>query len=337
MSGVVAGFTVIFLVIGVGYALGRTGTLGPTATEVLSRLVFFVCTPALLFHALVTADLREVFSSTLVIAGGTALCIGLLYAVLARAWLRRDTPELVIGALCSSYVNSVNLGVPIAMYVLHDRSFIAPLLLFQILVYSPIALVALDLSALNPAALRGGGSRVWRDAVVTPLANPILLGGAAGLVVSGIGWHPPQALMDPFRMLGDASVPLALLVFGLSLAGRTTSAASSDAGSTDPASSDPASSNTAGTPRTRRADVALAAALKMAAMPALAYAAARWGFGLSGHLLFAQVIIAALPTAQNVLVYAVRYQRGQALARDSALVTTLASIPVIAVIAVTLG
>ncbi|MFT4201643.1 AEC family transporter [Gordonia sp. (in: high G+C Gram-positive bacteria)] len=313
MSGVIAGFTVIFLVVGIGLALGRAGTLGPTATEVLSRLVFFVCTPALLFHSLVTADLRDVFSSTLVIAGGTALTIGLLYAVIARLWLHRSPADLMIGALSSSYVNSVNLGVPIAMYVLDDRSFIAPLLLFQILLYSPIALTVLDITAL-PA----GGRRVWRDAIVTPLTNPILLGGVAGLVVSGLHWHPPSALLDPFRMLGDASVPLALLVFGLSLSARRK-------GTSDD-----------GEPRPTR-DVALAAVLKMLAMPALAYAISRWGFGLSGHHLFAQVVIAALPTAQNVLVYAVRYQRGQAMARDAALVTTLASIPVIAVIAVVLG
>ncbi|GAA3028300.1 AEC family transporter [Gordonia defluvii] len=311
MSGVVAGFTVIFLVIGIGYGLGRSGTLGPTATDVLSRLVFFVCTPALLFHSLVSANLRDVFSSTLVIAGGTALTIGLVYVIVARLWLRRDLPDLVIGALSSSYVNSVNLGVPIAMYVLDDRSFIAPLLLFQILVYSPIALVALDLSAERP--------RVIRDVIVTPLTNPILLGGAAGLIVSGLGWHPPQAIMDPFRMLGDASVPLALLVFGLSLAARRAASASEEH-----------------LPNPRR-DVALASALKMVAMPALAYVVARWGFGLAGHHLFAQVVIAALPTAQNVLVYAVRYQRGQAVARDCALVTTLAAIPIITILALALG
>lgn len=318
MSGVVSGFTVIFVVIGIGVILGRSGTLGPTATDVLSRLVFFVCTPALLFHALVTADLRDVFSSTLLIAGGSALATGLAYVVIARIWLRREVPELVIGALSSSYVNSVNLGVPIAMYVLGDRSFIAPLLLFQILIYSPIALVALDLSTADLNAARPSGRQMWRDAIVTPLTNPILLGGAAGLVVSGCSWHPPQAILDPLRMLGDASVPLALLVFGLSLA----------AGRTRP-DSDPADS--------RRLDVALASALKMVAMPALAFAVARWGFSMSGQHLFAQVVVAALPTAQNVLVYAVRYQRGEAVARDSALVTTLASVPVIAVLALTLG
>ncbi len=314
-----SGFTVIFLVIGIGYVLGRSGTLGPTGTDVLSRLVFFVCTPALLFHALVTSDLRDVFSSTLVIAGGTALVVGLLYVVVARLWLHRAVPELVIGALSSSYVNSVNLGVPIAMYVLDDRSFIAPLLLFQILIYSPMALIALDLSTLS-----GGRGNVWRDAIVTPLTNPILVGGAAGLVVSGFGWHPPQALMDPFRMLGEASVPLALVVFGLSLAAGRKSTADDDRAPESPTAS-------------TSSDVALVAVLKMLVMPALAYAVARWGFGLDGHHLFAQVVIAALPTAQNVLVYAVRYQRGRSLARDSALVTTLASIPVITVIAVALG
>ena len=86
-----------------------------------------------------------------------------------------------------------------------------------------------------------------------------------------------------------------------------------------------------------RRDIVLAAVMKMAAMPLLAYAISRWGFGLTGHHLFAQVVIAALPTAQNVLVYATRYQRGEVLARDSALVTTLLSIPVIALAAVTLA
>ena len=72
--------------VGIGYVLGRTHLLGEHAHEVLSRLVFFVCTPALLFASLVTTDLSVVFSSTLVIAGGAALIIGLLYLLVARLW-----------------------------------------------------------------------------------------------------------------------------------------------------------------------------------------------------------------------------------------------------------
>lgn len=306
VSGVLAGFTAIFIMVGVGFVLGRTGVLGEHAHEVLSRLVFFVATPALLFYSLVTTDLSTIFSSTLVVAGGSALAIGITYLVIAKLLLRREIPELVIGALASSYVNSVNLGVPIAIFVLDDASFIAPLLLFQILIYSPIALTTLDLTALE----RGSG-HPFRDAVVLPLTNPIVIGGLAGVVISAIGWHPPQAILEPLKMLGNASVPGALLAFGLSLTGVAILKKG----------------------ESPRRDVALATMLKMVAMPALVYVIARWGFGQTGHQLFAQVVIGALPTAQNVLVYATRYRRGEVFARDTALVTTLASIPVIAVIA----
>ena len=311
MSGVISGFTVIFIVVGVGYLLGRTRVIGDHAHEVLSRLVFFVFTPALLFHSMVTSDLSVVFSSTLVIAGGSAFLIGALYVVVAKLWFRRAVPELVIGGLSSSYVNSVNLGLPIAIFVLDDASFIAPLLLFQILIYSPIALLALDLTALD----RDSGRSLLRDSLVAPITNPIVVGGLAGLSVSLIGWTPPAAVMSPLKMLGDASVPAALLAFGLSLTGV-------------------AVFKNGASPRR---DIALASVLKMIVMPLAVYAIARWGFGQTGEALFAQVVIAALPTAQNVLVYATRYRRGQILARDTALITTLTSIPTIMIIALLLA
>ncbi|WP_431840401.1 AEC family transporter [Gordonia hongkongensis] len=311
MSGVISGFTVIFIVVGVGYLLGRTRVIGDHAHEVLSRLVFFVFTPALLFHSMVTSDLSVVFSSTLVIAGGSAFLIGAVYVVVAKLWFRRAVPELVIGGLSSSYVNSVNLGLPIAIFVLDDASFIAPLLLFQILIYSPIALLALDLTALD----RDSGRSLLRDSLVAPITNPIVVGGLAGLSVSLIGWTPPAAVMSPLKMLGDASVPAALLAFGLSLTGVAVFKKGASP----------------------RRDIALASVLKMIVMPLAVYAIARWGFGQTGEALFAQVVIAALPTAQNVLVYATRYRRGQILARDTALITTLTSIPTIMIIALLLA
>ena len=309
MSGVASGFTVIFIVVGIGYVLGRTRVLGDQAVTVLARMVFFVCTPALMITSLSSNDLSVVFSSTLAVAAITAVATGALYFAVVRLVWRRAIPDAVIGALSSSYVNSVNLGLPIAIFVLDDASFIAPLLLFQIMLYSPIALVTLDLTALDAAHRRS----LWRT-VATPVSNPIVIGGLIGLALSLAGIRLPEPVFSPLDMLGQASVPLALLAFGLSLTGVQVFAKGASP----------------------RRDTALAAAGKMAVMPALAYVLARWGFGMTGPALFAQVVIAALPTAQNVLVYATRYGRGEILARDSALVTTLVSIPVIAVLAVLL-
>ncbi|MFC9360567.1 AEC family transporter [Rhodococcus sp. NPDC057014] len=303
MSGVVAGFTVIFVIIAIGYILGRRGTLGAEGESVLGRLVFFVATPALLFESLASSDLSVIFSPTLAVAAATALTVGALYMVVAKLWLHRSLPELTIGALSSSYVNSANLGIPIAVFVLGDASFVAPLLLFQIIAYSPIALTILDVTTL-----RRGASRL--ETVTAPFTNPIVVAGAAGLLIAILGWTPPEALMQPFRLIGGASVPGALLAFGISLYGvRVLEKGTSP-----------------------RRDVALASVLKIVVQPVLAYLMARYLLGLTGHELFAIVVVATLPTAQNVFVYASRYGVGTVMARDTAFVTTLAAIPGIALV-----
>lgn len=303
MSGVIAGFTVIFVIIAIGYVLGRRGTLGPEGEFVLGRLVFFVATPALLFVSLASSDLSVIFSPTLAIAAATAVAVGALYAAVARLWLHRPLPELTIGALCASYVNSANLGIPIAVFVLGDASFVAPLLLFQIVAYSPIALTILDITTLRRNAS-------LFETVTTPFKNPIVVAGAAGLLIAILGWNPPEALIQPLRLIGGASVPGALLAFGISLCGvRVLEKGTSP-----------------------RRDVALASVLKILVQPALAFVMGRYLLGLDGHELFAVVVVATLPTAQNVFVYASRYRCGAVLARDTAFVTTLASIPAIALV-----
>ncbi|MFD4467285.1 AEC family transporter [Rhodococcus sp. NPDC058505] len=308
MSGVFAGFTVIFVVIAIGYLLGRFRVLGEHGEFVLSRLVFFIATPALLFDSLAQADLSVIFSPTLAVAAATAFALGIAYFVLTRTVMRRPIPEATIGALASSYVNSANLGIPIAVFVLGDASFVAPLLLFQIVVYSPIALTMLDLTT-------GRRSSSWVQTVTTPFKNPIVLAGVAGLAVSVAGWTPPAAITEPFRIVGGASVPGALLAFGISLYGvRVLQRGVAP-----------------------RREIAVASVLKIVVQPVLAYLMGRFALGLDGHELFSVVVVAALPTAQNVFVYASRYQRGIVLARDTALVTTLASIPTIGLVAALLA
>ncbi|GAA1085989.1 membrane protein [Tsukamurella sp. TY48] len=308
VTSVLAGFAVIAIIIAAGWIVGRLGVLGEQPERQLSLLVFYLLTPALLLHALATTDVSVLFSSRLAVSAASALAIATVYYVIVRVFWRRTMGDATIGALASSYVNSSNLGIPIAVFVLKDTSYVAPLLLFQILIFSTIALTMLDLSER-----RGTRQPLWRT-VATPLLNPIVAGALIGLVISLTRWHPPEWLMSPVKLLGDASVPMALIVFGLSLGGVTVMQKG----------------------QAPRRDIALASALKMIAMPVLAWAMARYAFGQSGHALFAQTVTAALPTAQNVLVYGLRYNRGVILARDTGLITTALSIPAIMLIAVLL-
>jgi predicted permease len=86
-----------------------------------------------------------------------------------------------------------------------------------------------------------------------------------------------------------------------------------------------------------RRDVAIASVFKLLLHPLLAFLFARFVLGLDGHLLYAVVVMAALPTAQNIYVAAVRYGRAEVLCRDTVLVTTVVAMLTMAVVALLLS
>ena len=78
-------------------------------------------------------------------------------------------------------------------------------------------------------------------------------------------------------------------------------------------------------------------AAKLLLQPAVAYLLARSVLGLDPPAVFATTVVAALPAAQNVFTYAVRYDRGVALARDSVLLSTVLSVPALVAVAALLA
>lgn len=306
MNSVLVGFGALVLVIAVGWVAGRVRVLGDGASEVLSKLSYFVATPALLLLTLAHADPGVLVSPALIATAGSAVLCALLYAIVARWRWRARPAELATGGLASSYVNAGNLGVPIAVYVLGDASYVAPVLLFQVLVLAPVGLTVLAGSREeSPSRVR---------LLTQPLRTPVVIGCALGLLVAALGIRLPTLVLQPIELLAALAVPAALLAYGMSLHGAPR-----------PASGDGASR------------VWLAVALKTVTQPVLAYVLGRWVAGIEGTALLAVVITSALPTAQNVFVYATAYDRGTRLARDVVLLSTVLSVPVLVGVAVLLG
>lgn len=301
MNGVLEGFLVIGFVVAVGYVLGRTGALGGSAMQVLSRTAFFVGSPALLFGTLARTDVGSVFSTALLVTGVTSTLACALYLPFGLM-RRRAAGELTVGSMASGYVNAGNLGIPIATYVLHGVADVAPVLLFQLAVLTPVFTSVLDV--LSERA--GGGSPNWLRAFSAPLRNPLALASAAGIACSATGFLPPEAVMDPIDLLGDLAVPAMLLAFGISLHASTLP----------------------GRDRDLRPSLVTVVALKNLVHPLLAWGLAT-AVGADEHALLAAVVCAALPTAQNVFGYAVRFDQGVQLARDAALMTTIVSLPML--------
>ncbi|PFG18851.1 AEC family transporter [Serinibacter salmoneus] len=298
MTGVLEGFALIGAIIAVGYLLGRTGSLGEEAGAVLSRLAFFVGAPALLYVTLSRAEVSALVDARSLVSYGTSAAMILAYVLIARLGMRRPAGETVIGGLSSGYVNAGNLGIPIAVYALGGAEAAVPTMIFQLVILAPTSFLVLD--ALEH---RGTPGR-WRRAFA-PLLNPLLLASAAGAISAVVGWQPPELVMAPIETLGGLAVPAMLLAFGISLRG-----------SPMPGRSE------------MKAQLLVVVILKSFVQPLLAYGVGR-AVGLEGDVLLAAVVIAALPTAQNVFTYAMRYDRGVMLARESVLVTTIFSVPVV--------
>jgi len=305
VQGVLNGFTTIGLVIAVGALLAHLGVVDLSAQHLLSRLAFFVASPALMVVTLSHADVHQVLSANLGASVAAVAVAAGTYIALARWWWHRSMGQTTIGALSSSYVNAGNLGIAIAAYVVGDITVVVPTLLVQMLLVQPAALIVLD-------RITGRGDGVG-PAVRRLVTNPLTISAVVGLVLATTGWRLPAAVMSPLEMLAGAAIPLMLMSYGAAL---RLSPPIGRAG--------------------HNGEVVLATVLKMAVMPLVAWLVGL-ALGLDDRVLLGVVITAALPTAQNIFLHATRYRVGEDVSRETILVTTLASLPVALLVAVLLG
>ena len=206
------GFAIIGAIILAGYIVARAGVLGEHGRFVLSRAAFYVLAPALLFTVLADADVHVLFSSLLPVSLIAAATVGIAFALVARLVWKRPVSETVVGSLASGYVNANNIGIPVAIYVLGDPAYSAPIILVQLLVFAPIALTLLDIQDRGVVSVR----RI----LVQPFTNPIIIASVFGVLLAIFGVQLPAAVMEPFRLVGAATVPVVLIGFGMSLHGQ---------------------------------------------------------------------------------------------------------------------
>ena len=302
MGAVLEGFATIFTVIALGALLAHLRVLELSSQVLLSRLAFFVASPALMVTVLEDTDVREVFSPNLAATAVGVVVAVTAYVVLARLLFARDLGGTVIGALSATYVNAGNLGLPIAAYVLGDVALVAPTLLLQLLVLQPVALAVLD-HATTP------GRVSVRRVLSQPFRTPLTVASLIGLALAVTGTRLPRVVEDPLALVGAMAVPAMLLAYGVSLRLGPKPGADASAG-----------------------ELAWIVVVKLLLQPVVAYLAARFVFGLEGDALLAVTVLSALPTAQNIFVHATRYDRGVVLARDAIFLTTFLAVPAMLVI-----
>ncbi|GGQ00181.1 AEC family transporter [Streptosporangium pseudovulgare] len=168
-----------------------------------------------------------------------------------------------------------------------------------------VSVMVFQVALVSPLIFLGLGAE--RPSPLAPLRTPIVVASLLGLGVSALGLHPPELVTKPLEILGGAAVPLALFSLGMSLNGSAVA---------------------------WRGTLPVVA-LKLLAQPLVAFLAGRFLLHLDDHALFAAVLFAGLPTAQNTYVYAVEYGRAADLPRDAILVSSVLSPLTLAAIVLT--
>ena len=204
----------VFLVIGLGFGLRRTGFLGEDISGVFSRLVYFVSAPALLARATAINSLDETFNpSVLLVVIVVSILVGggTYIACFRSSPTRRGV--IAQGAFRS---NQVFVGLPIVIYAYGEDSInaVAVLVSFIVIVYNFQGAVLLILpqqdKSLRITTILARTSR-------GVLRNPLIIASLAGILFSLTGLDLPVALDRTLVLVGGTAAPLALIVVGAGL------------------------------------------------------------------------------------------------------------------------
>jgi hypothetical protein len=218
MSDVFTVVAPIFAIIVVGYLCARVGLVSATAERWISRAVFGVAIPTLLFRTMVNVSAPEAAPWGLLGAyfGGVAVCWAVSFAV-ARWAIRRSFAEAAMTALGSGYSNTVLIGIPLIFSFFGESEAAVPLFII-LSVNLPVMMISGTVAA--EWALGGGdasaGTLAWQTAWKIAL-NPVVIGLACGLVYRQTGLAiaaPVQLVIDYIAWI---AAPAALFTMGVSL------------------------------------------------------------------------------------------------------------------------
>jgi len=204
MSSIVAAFVSVSAIAAIGFVAGRWLQL---EHRTLAQLALYVLAPALIADKLYRTTLS--LQSALGLLAGFAAVSGLLYLLvwgisrLLSLSLAREKELVAIGL----FSNAGNLGLPFVAFTLGDAGLERAAIY---LVASAIALFGLGPAFLQGAGLARGLTLVLR----LPLFWAMLVGLALNVAVVEL----PLQLGETLRQLGQAAIPVALIVLGMQLA-----------------------------------------------------------------------------------------------------------------------
>ena len=284
----------VVLVAGVGYVFARCTKL---RTTTVTKLAFYVFSPALIFQSLVTHSITvEDFTYTVIFVAIVFAILFLLSLVGLRllGW-DPDTRAASILSLC--FNNTGNYGLPILLFGFGEAGFTLGV------IYMVTQMAFVVIFGVGVASWQKGISvrKLMLSILKVPLFHAFLL----ALVVRAFSISLPLAISRPIELLAQAAIPLQLVLLGMVLSGVHV--------------------------RGLLHQAALLTATKLLIPPIVA-----WGvtaaLGIEGLLRAVLIVEASTPTAVNALILSLQYNRRPDLTASVVLLTTVGNLATMSVL-----
>ncbi|MER2518823.1 MAG: AEC family transporter [Candidatus Accumulibacter phosphatis] len=206
----------LFVLVLAGYLLMRGCGWPPSMSENLSRFVFSVALPAMLFRMMSDfSKLPPVDARLLIAFFGGCLIVFVIGRLVAWRLFALDGVGQSVFALGGVFSNNVLLGLPLAKVALGEAAVpsVALVLVFNALILWTLLSVSIEWAQHGSFSLHGF-AKTARGVLTNPIVAGILSGALFGLT----GWPLPTLLAQPLAMLAQAAAPLALIALGMGLA-----------------------------------------------------------------------------------------------------------------------
>ena len=288
-----------FGLIFIGFACGKLKQIPDTALGWMNFFIVYVALPALFYRILSRTPLSQLAQVEFIMATtlGTACAFAIAF-VIGLLMRSGRIDEATIAGLAGGYGNIGYMGPGLALATIGAQAAVPIALIFCFDTLLLFSLVPFLMALSVP-----GSVGVWqtaRDVVRQIVLHPLVIATAVGVLSAAIEFQPPTALETLLQFLQNAAAPCALFTLGVTVALR-------------PIQRVPW-------------EVPITTLVKLVVHPIILFVLLSL-FGISNHVWTdTALLMAALPPALNVFVFARQYDTWVEQASSAVLFGTLVSV-----------
>ncbi len=288
-----------FGLIFVGFACGRIKQIPDTALGWMNFFIVYVSLPALFYRILAQTPLEQLVRVDFILATTLATLWAFWTSFgIGMAFRRGNIAEATIAALAGGYGNIGYMGPGLALATLGQSAAVPVALIFcfdNIILFTLVPFLN-ALSRKKPMSVPAIALEVLRRVA----GHPLIVASALGVASASVHFTPPVALDRLLQFLQNAAAPCALFALGVTVALRPL--------------------------KTIPWEIPYLAAVKLLMHPVIVFFLLSLFGPFDRVWIETAVLMAALPPALNVFVFARQYDVWVEQASSAVLIGTLLSV-----------